>query len=193
MQKPPFFIRRKLRRLFKDCRLEEIGTLLTQFAANGHLWALQMLIPAYIGGMYGLEKDKETAIALLTRIADSGDTDACCRLGLIYTSPGEPHNPKLGAKYYLFAAQKGHAEAQDGVARCYYYGHGLPQDKETAVSWFTKSAKQGFLPAQHALGVAYLNGEGVAGDRKTAVKWLKKAAAKKHLASISVLESLNDH
>ena len=133
MQKPPFHIRRKLRRLFKKDRLEEIGTLLTRFAEDGHLWALKMLVPAYIGGMYGLEKDKETAIALLTRIADTGDADACCRLGLIYTSPGEQYNPESGAKYYLLAAQKGHAEAQEGVARCYYRGRGVPQDKEAAV------------------------------------------------------------
>ena len=73
-------------------------------------------------------------------------------------------------------AEKGDAEAQFNLGRCYYNGQGVVKNYSEAVNWYRKSAEQGDGKAQCNLGVCYLSGTGVTKDAAEAVKWLRKAA-----------------
>ena len=81
----------------------------------------------------------------------------------------------MAFRWYLKAAQQGHAKAQYQVGKCYKNGEGVEKDRVKAFLYFTKSAKQDNGKAQLALGKCYLKGKGVAADREKAVMWLKKA------------------
>ena len=79
---------------------------------------------------------------------------------------------------YLFekAAKEGHADAQCGLAICYYNGEGIKQDYEQAFNWWKKAAVQGDAYAQHWLAICYYNGNGVKQDYEQAFNWWKTAA-----------------
>ncbi len=79
---------------------------------------------------------------------------------------------------YLFekAAKEGHADAQCGLAICYYNGEGIKQDYEQAFNWWKKAAEKGDTDAQYGLAICYYNGEGVKQNNEQAFNWWKKAA-----------------
>jgi TPR repeat protein len=79
-------------------------------------------------------------------------------------------------KWYLLAAEQGHARAQFCVAVNYDEGKGVSQDYKEALKWYRKAAEQGDVDAQCNLGSAFGNGEGVEQDYTEAVKWFHKAA-----------------
>ena len=74
-------------------------------------------------------------------------------------------------------AEKGDAEAQNGLGVIYDHGRGVPQDHKTAIKWFTLAAKQGYAKAQSNLGVMYRRGKGVPKDYVQAHMWYNLAAA----------------
>ena len=80
------------------------------------------------------------------------------------------------AKLYLFAAEKGHADAQYMLARCYMTGRGVPVSEKDMVKWMTKAAEQGHAYAQNELGLCYKFGKGVEKSDSEAAKWFRKAA-----------------
>ncbi|MBR3977553.1 MAG: SEL1-like repeat protein [Bacteroidaceae bacterium] len=80
------------------------------------------------------------------------------------------------AKLYLFAAEKGHADAQYMLARCYMTGRGVPVSEKDMVKWMTKAAEQGHDYAQNELGLCYKFGKGVEKSDSEAAKWFRKAA-----------------
>ncbi len=86
------------------------------------------------------------------------------------TPDGAVFREKLGR------AEKGDAEAQCGVGKCYGDGLGVARDEAEAVKWFRKAAEQGNAPAQCNLGLCYFHGKGVDYDGVEAVKWFRKAA-----------------
>ena len=73
-------------------------------------------------------------------------------------------------------ANKGDANAQFNLGRCYDKGVGVEQDYNEATKWFTKAAEQGNVKAQGILGFMFNEGQGVTQDYKEAMKWYKKAA-----------------
>ena len=80
------------------------------------------------------------------------------------------------AKLYLFAAEKGHADAQYMLARCYMTGRGIPESEKDMVKWMTKAAEQCHAKAQNELGLCYKLGKGVEKSDSVAAKWFRKAA-----------------
>jgi TPR repeat protein len=57
--------------------------------------------------------DYAAALAEWQDLADSGDANACYGMGLLYGNGfGVDLNDDMALKYYLVAAEKGHAEAQ---------------------------------------------------------------------------------
>ena len=80
------------------------------------------------------------------------------------------------AKLYLFAAEKGHADAQYMLARCCMTGRGVPVSEKDMVKWMTKAAEQGHAYAQNELGLCYKFGKGVEKSDSEAAKWFRKAA-----------------
>jgi hypothetical protein len=74
------------------------------------------------------------------------------------------------------AAEKGSAEAQWMVGRCYSLGAGVEADAEEAARWMRKAADQGLSLAQNTLGNMYEHGFGVEKNPATARKLYAKSA-----------------
>lgn len=74
------------------------------------------------------------------------------------------------------AAEKGLAEAQWLLGRCYELGIGVKEDHTTAVKWIRKSADQKFALAQNNLALLYETGTGVEKSLATARALYLKAA-----------------
>ena len=75
------------------------------------------------------------------------------------------------------AAEKGSAEAQWLVGRCYSLGAGVEADPEEAARWMRKAADQGLSLAQNTLGNMYEHGIGVEKNLATAREFYAKSAA----------------
>ena len=64
-------------------------------------------------------------------------------------------NDELALKYYGYAAENGHAEAQFNLAVMHQNGWGVPPSDESANQWYELAAEQGISGAQIALGRYY--------------------------------------
>ena len=95
--------------------------------------------------------------------ADAGDVDAQFRVGSAYdTGNGAPRSSENAMKYYLMAAEKGHADAQNSV------GSALQAEEKysEALVWFERAAAQGHALATNNLAFLYDLGRGVKQDRR---------------------------
>ncbi len=100
-------------------------------------------------------------------------------------------------------AQKGNAEANYQLGRCYENGWGDNEDDGKAAEWFGHAAQLGHseaftrlrplaevksnLEAQYQLGLCYKHGLGVQRDISLALKWLECAALKFHRGALEEL------
>src|SRR5690606_28347767 len=78
--------------------------------------------------------------------AQRGDAQAQYEVGLTYALPlqGQVQADELAAfQWFLKAAQQGHAEAQEEVARRYDSGNGVEKNPQQAFQWNQKAAAQG--------------------------------------------------
>ena len=73
-------------------------------------------------------------------------------------------------------AQRGDADAQFSLARCYANGEGVEVNEAEAFRWYKKAAEQEFAAAQYNLGWCYDNGYGTEASKSEAFRWYKKAA-----------------
>ena len=55
-------------------------------------------------------------------------------------------------RWYLKAAQQGHADAQNNLGLMYQNGKGVKQDDAEAIKWYLKAAEQGMLMPRIILG-----------------------------------------
>ena len=53
------------------------------------------------------------------------------------------NTPEDKTEQWRKAAERGDAEAQYWLGRCYYFGEGVAWDRAEAVKWFRKAAEQG--------------------------------------------------
>ena len=105
--------------------------------------------------------------------AESGDVDAQFRVASAYDSgKGAPRNGGEAMKWYLMAAERGHAEAQNSV------GSGLQAEKryEEALPWYEKASTQGHALATNNLAYLYDLGLGVKQDRRKGFELYSRAA-----------------
>jgi len=86
--------------------------------------------------------------------------------------------PSGGVKWYRKAAEQENAQAQNQLANCYYFGHGVPTNLVEAVKWIRKAADHNEPTAQNNLGDCYPRRTRVGQDNSEAVKWFRKAAEK---------------
>jgi TPR repeat protein len=73
-------------------------------------------------------------------------------------------------------AEKGNAEAQNELGKCYANGTGVEQNDEEAFKYFQMAADQGYAKSLYNVGVYYENGLGVDQDDTKAVRYFKLAA-----------------
>lgn len=107
----------------------------------------------------------------LIRKAENGNAEAQFKLGWNYYlgAAGFDENEDEAAKWFLKAAEQGHAEAQNYIGMCYRYGEGVPKNYAKAESWLLKSAAQGYDGAYFSLGLFYKDD-----NKDEAIYWLKK-------------------
>lgn len=105
--------------------------------------------------------------------AKQGDALAQFRVANAYDSGrGAPRDAGEAMRWYLAAAEQGHAEAQNSV------GSGLQADKRfsEARAWYEKAASRNHALATNNLAYLYDLGLGVAQDRQQAFKIYSQAA-----------------
>ncbi len=88
---------------------------------------------------------------------------------------GVPEDYREALKWYLKAAEHGHARAQNKVGNLFNYG-ALPENYAEAAKWYRMAADQGSADAQESLGLLYEKGNGVLQDLTEAAKCYRKAA-----------------
>ncbi|WP_242522711.1 tetratricopeptide repeat protein [Candidatus Methylacidiphilum infernorum] len=94
------------------------------------------------------------SIAQLKKLAEKGDVQAQCGLGIAYWyGTGVPQDYMLAVYWYRKAAEQGNALAQWTLGNAYRDGKGVPQDYVQAVYWLRKAAEQGNADAKHWLKV----------------------------------------
>ena len=89
-------------------------------------------------------------------------------------------DPEAESRRYREEAERGDAEAQFRLGRCYERGEGVDRDKAEAARWYIEAAKQGHARAQFNAGCCCDNGDGVAQDKSQAVTWYRRAAEQGH-------------
>ena len=152
-----------------------VGTL---FLVPDHGSAQDSLSDSACGILTVVSPLNDRELEVLKARAEQGDADATCNLGWIYTSGlGVPRDATAGIRWYLLAAELGHAETQ------YFFGvvglsagGGVLEDEVEAVRWYHLAAEQGHAGAQYSLGLAYDNGVGVPEDDAEALRWYRLAA-----------------
>ena len=104
--------------------------------------------------------------------AANHDHEAEFRLGDYYESGlAEPENLPEAAKWYIFAAEGGHARAQFAIGSFYEAGAGVELSRDKAAFWYNKCASRNIANCQFNLGRLYSSEESAAPDLVEAYKW----------------------
>jgi len=151
--------------------------------------------------------DDESSLAvglkvLAPKIIDPSQAESACRSAL----RADPTNPtfmfllgralSLGSKrleaikYYLDAADRGHAGAMNDLAGMFEYGVGVPKNLATALEWYEKAAEFGHAAAMTHMGQLSEEGLEIPQDFANARQWYEKAAALGNAASMNNLADL---
>ena len=113
-----------------------------------------------------------------------------------YYSRGEAYdidrNYPEAFKWYMKAAELGHAGGQYSVSVLYRRGLGVTQDTDEGFRWLRLSVDQGFATAQVNLSYAYYTGNGVAQDLSKAKELLHMAANQRAHAAMIGLATVYD-
>ena len=110
-----------------------------------------------------------------------------CLLGFVIGCKQTDNIETLTAK-----AEKGDAEAQYNLAKCYYDGKEVEQSFEKAAEWFEKAAQQGYAKAQYFLGLCYDKGEGVEISKEKALYWFIKSCDNSYEPACELLNKIKD-
>ena len=101
----------------------------------------------------------------------------CYEQGRCYAfGNGVPYDMNKAVEWYLRAAKKGCAEAQNTLGDCYQQGDGVECDQQEAVKYYRMAAESGFATAQTNLAECYERGKGVTKNILEARVWYQKAA-----------------
>ena len=130
---------------------------------------------------YLIGHEKSTYIKLAKpvymELSEQGQAEVQFNQAKIYIKDDDNQNDELAVSYFHQAAQRGHADAQNNLGRCYELGIGIDKDEKQAVYWYHEAAKQGHAAAQNSLGEMYYLGKGVPDkDVKQAATWYYRAA-----------------
>ena len=95
------------------------------------------------------------------------------------------------ARWFLRAAEQGHADAQYHLGFMYYFGQGVAHDYAEAGKWFRRAAEQDYADAQFMLGTMHLLGRGIAEDYAEAGKWVRRAPIQGHVHAQYILGTMH--
>jgi len=139
---------------------------------------------------------------LASKKIDPSQAESACRSAL-RADPANPifmfllgralslGNKRLEAiKYYLDAADRGHAGAMNDLGGVFEYGIGVSKNLATALGWYERAAEFGHAGAMTHMGQLSENGLDVPQDFANARHWYEKAAARGNAASMNNLANL---
>jgi len=86
----------------------------------------------------------DCGVALLAQ-ADAGDAEAQSDIGEMFISSGRH---EAGRYWLALAAEQGHANAMQCLARCYLSGEGAAKDENMAIRWLADAAARGHFIAR---------------------------------------------
>jgi TPR repeat protein len=133
---------------------------------------------------------------------DAAQAEAACRAALGADPANSTLKFQLGRalslagkareamKYYLDAADRGHADAINDVGGVFEYGLGVPKNSATALVWYERAAELGHAGAMVHLGKLSEDGQDVPQDFVSAKRWYEKAAALGNAGAMSSLADL---
>ena len=123
------------------------------------------------------EETPEERFARYYSLAESGNAEAQCKVGICYYSgEGIEKDLKAAIEWYRKSAEQGYADAQNRLGVRYNRGDGVEENDEIAIEWFRKAAEQGHAKAQCNLGKQYYYGWGTPEDNQQAEYWFSKSA-----------------
>jgi TPR repeat protein len=93
-------------------------------------------------------------------------------------------------KYYLDAADRGHAGAMNDLGGLFEYGIGVPKNLSTAIEWYQSAAGLAHTGAMTHLGQLNENGIDIPQDLAAARRWFEKAARLGNADAMSSLAHL---
>ncbi len=124
------------------------------------------------------EDDFDTALSLLTPLAESGDPKAQDILGVMYSNgDGVPRDYEQAVKLYRLSAEQGNADAQRSLGASYENGRGgVPRDYVLAYMWYNLSASKGnqYGVRMRADIEKMLTPEQIERGQDLAKKWMKE-------------------
>ena len=100
--------------------------------------------------------------------------DECYAMGMKCIQ--EPDLLEEAVKWFTYAAEQGHADAQFALGACYDGGTGVERSVELAVKWYSEGAKNGSRDAQFSLAVCHDVGDGVEMSKEEAARWYLASA-----------------
>ena len=115
---------------------------------------LVLLVAAACTGAPQTPEDKRVAECEATReanesLADSGEVEATFKMGQLYdVGCGVPHRPAYAYLNYLYAAERGHAEAAFRVGGFYLGKGSVRRSWERALFWFAVAERNPALSPQ---------------------------------------------
>ena len=139
-------------------------------------------LPASDAQIIPKDSISEQASGIISK-AKQGNQNAQFLLGSMYEIGKDVQKDHIEAeKWFRFAAEQGHKQAQVVLGSIYASVNGMGadvnQDYSEAVKWFRKANEQNNLDAQVILGVMLLFGKGIQKDEEEAAALFRKAAEK---------------
>jgi len=139
-------------------------------AAATFVLAYACIAPAHAGHA---EAALSPEVSGLLAKAQAGDSAAQFLVGAAFDrGQGAPQDSEAAKRWYLAAAEQGHADAQNSL------GSALQEEKSfgEALGWYEKAAAHNHAHATNSLGYLYDLGLGVAQDRRRAFDLYSRAA-----------------
>lgn len=166
-----------LRGIFTTSSPERGVYWLQKAAAAGSDLARYQLAVANLRGI-GCPKDVDAAIREFN-LCKSNPHCAYLLANLLQKgADGIKKNDHTAFELLLYAAKKGHIQAQSDLGDCYYKGKGTSVDYAQAILWYQKAADKGDLYSIGHLGMQYLLAEGVSKDIEKAISFFTMADEK---------------
>ncbi|CAH0482211.1 unnamed protein product [Peronospora belbahrii] len=183
-----FFMGTLLHQGDKDLGIEPnftSGFMLIEMAASkGHPSALFYLAQLYRSGDEdnGFAANHAKFLEHLDKAMKAGDADAYFCMADIYFhgSDGFNQDCEQARRFYMAAAEQGHADAYCCLGALYYNGIGVKQDYKQAFLYYQEAADRDSMMAWKNLAEMYTVGRGVPRNEATAnaiIKMLKKVEA----------------
>lgn len=121
-----------------------------------------------------LQESEKDHFERLKQHAEQSDATAQFQLAAMYADGrGVAKDVHQAIKYYVQAAQQGHASAQFHLGRL-YESQGFVQDQQKAVYWYSRAGEQGY--SLKYLAAMYYEGRGVQQDYAQAFKLFQTSA-----------------